>query len=306
MKAVPAGAGDGTWRTRPAVVLDNGTVQVVVLGDGGRIASLLDRRSGREWLQPPCDAELAPLPAAGARFTETDHFGWDEMLPTVDPCVFPVDPFAGEMLADHGELWSRTWEFVEVGSKRCTQVVQCAVPPCALRRTITLDGGRVRMEYELASQSDQSLPVLWAAHPQFAAGGVCLRIEPPPASLVDVTAGDDTVSVPYTGDLRVDRDVPHGEDRMYYVPPGGPVKAVVLETRDGSWLRCRADAIVCPYVGLWLDRGRYSTGEVIAVEPTTAYYDALDRAVRTGRIASLAPGEPLRWWMTVEVGTREP
>lgn len=306
MKGGSASIGDCAWRNRSAVQLDNGTVRLVVVDEGGRIVSLLDRHSGREWLKAPSGAVLSGPPRSGTRFVETDHFGWDEMLPTVDPCLFPVEPFAGEMLPDHGTLWSCTWELIGTEPQCCTQVVHCTVPPCVLRRTIALQGACVRIEYELASKTDRPLPVLWAAHPQFVAQGVRVRIEPSPSFLVDVTAGDDVVLVPFTGDLRVDRDAPLGQDRMYYVPPEEPVESVVLEANNGDWLRCRVDTTVCPYIGLWLDRGHYNASEVVAVEPATAYYDSLERAVRTNHVVWVAPGEPLRWWMAVELSTREP
>ncbi len=74
---------------------------------GARITSLVSRatdasgsrsRGAHPW-RPPY----------GARFTDTDHFGWDEMFPSVDACAYPVEPFTGLDVVDHGELWSLRW-----------------------------------------------------------------------------------------------------------------------------------------------------------------------------------------------------
>ena len=75
---------------------------------GGRITRLTDRRSGREWLIGPHGTGARA--ALDVTYTETDHYGWDEMLPTVDPCVYPDEPYSGTPLPDHGELWSASWE----------------------------------------------------------------------------------------------------------------------------------------------------------------------------------------------------
>lgn len=290
------------WRGASSLVLETSEMRAVVLpGLGARVASLVDLRTGREWLRQPRSDVLGPAPVAGARYVDTDHFGWDEMLPTVDPCPFPDETLRGVELDDHGAVWSVPWEVVDTSARHCTLRVEIRCPDLALTRRLSLRDSTVRAEYELASRSERSLPVLWAAHPQFDAVGARLRIEPRPDALVDVTAGDQSYETPYGDGLEVARDVGAGHDRMYYLRPGEPFDGVSLEVDGGHRLTCTADSATCRYLGIWLDHGFRTTGQVIAIEPTTSYYDALDRAVRLGRARYLEPFEVVHWWIEFEL-----
>ncbi len=303
MTDAPNGAPRVAWHGVQAIVLENASLRVVVLpGLGARVASLVDRRTAREWLQQPRSEVLEPAAPAGTRYVDTDHFGWDEMLPTVDPCPFPGEALPGVELHDHGAVWSVPWSLVDESSAHCTLRVETRRPDFSLTRRLSLRDSSVRAEYELVSRADEPMPTLWAAHPQLVATGARLRIEPEPSALVDVTAGDQPFEIPYEDGLEVARDVEPGGDRMCYLPPDETFERAVLEVDDGQRLSCTADTTTCRYLGIWLDHGLRTTGQVVAIEPTTSYYDALDRAVHLGRARYLQPGEVVRWWMELELG----
>lgn len=302
----------GEWRGAVADVLENDALRVVVLPEhGARIASVYAQRSGREWLQAPRAAVLGPPAPSGSVYTDTDHFGWDEMFPTVDPCVVAAPGGGEQALPDHGELWNRTWERLDApgeqgeGGDVLTHAIDSALYPCRLVRRLSLAGRALRLEYALSSRAPTPIRFLWAAHPQFVcAGGTTLAIEPTPARLVDVTAGDTVTEAVWTGPLSAEGDLAPGTDAMLYVPPESAAHAARLEAADGAWLQMSWDAAALAYLGIWLDRGYRTTGSVAAIEPTTAYYDSLARAERLGRAAVLEPGETRRWWLTCEVGER--
>lgn len=304
----------GEWRGAVADVLENDALRVVVLPEhGARIVSVHVRRSGREWLQAPRAALLGPPAPSGSVYTETDHFGWDEMFPTVDPCVVAAPEGGERALPDHGELWNRSWERLDApgeggegdGGDVLTHAIDSALYPCRLVRRLSLRGRALRLEYALSSHAPTPFSFLWAAHPQFVcAAGTTLAIEPTPARLVDVTAGDTVAEAPSAGPLSVEDDLAPGTDRMLYVPPESAARAARFDAADGAWLRVSWDPDALAYLGIWLDRGYRTTGSVAAIEPTTAYYDSLARAERLGRAAVLEPGETRRWWLTCEVGER--
>ncbi|HSH33484.1 MAG TPA: hypothetical protein VLB31_07680, partial [Actinomycetota bacterium] len=90
------------------VVLENDAVRLACEPDvGARITSLVDLRTGREWLVPgTLPGNAAASAAEGAVFGGTEAFGWDECLPTVAPCPDPADATA-PALRDHGDQWGR-------------------------------------------------------------------------------------------------------------------------------------------------------------------------------------------------------
>jgi hypothetical protein len=104
-----------------------------------------------------------------------------------------------------------------------------------------------------------------------------------------------TPESPWSPSLATIDTVEPGGCRKLYGHPDWPVDAARLVRGDRvlslSW------SPECPYVGLWFDGAAYSREPVIAVEPATAYFDALDTAVRLERAPVIAPGRPLRWWI---------
>ncbi len=56
-----------------------------------------------------------------------------------------------------------------------------------------------------------------------------------------------------------------------------------------------------PYLGIWFDRGAYSREPVIALEPSTGYYDSLATAVELGRVPRLEVGVPFEWYVDLAV-----
>ncbi len=75
---------------------------------GGRVVSLKDRISGREWLDGWAPASKRRLwqPTDPATYKTGPGAGLDECLPTVLPRML-----GRNSLPDHGELWNQSPEF---------------------------------------------------------------------------------------------------------------------------------------------------------------------------------------------------
>ena len=156
-----------TWDGWPAVRLADPAVSVVVVPDlGGRVVSLRDERSGREWLTQgslPGPDEAGMWRREDAVFSGRVSFGWDECLPTVAPCGDPAA--AASLLRDHGDLWGRAAE-VRADDGVITTTWTPERWACRFRRRISLEpGGTIRAEYDLVSLMDKPAPLLWSMHP---------------------------------------------------------------------------------------------------------------------------------------------
>ncbi|MGC3954795.1 MAG: hypothetical protein QM804_11235 [Propionicimonas sp.] len=277
-----------SWHGEPAVEVRGDAASLVVSpARGGKIVSLRDR-TGREWLaQPAADCPLPPPAEPGAVFTDAELCGWDECAPSIVAC-----PVAGAELPDHGELWTRRW-WAQGGA---AGVWAPSFGYRFSRRIEPIPDG-FALHYEVAA-TDRSFPFLWAAHPQFLA---------PPGSEVVVDAGEvvwDVLPEPAEqlawepGLARLDT-LPPGGCRKFYLPPERPVSAAELRLADGHRLRFGWDERVLPYLGVWFDACRYSRENVVALEPSTAFYDSLERAVAFGRVPTVHPGSPLTWTLSV-------
>jgi galactose mutarotase-like enzyme len=270
------------------MIVASAAVAVEVVPEaGGKIAALRHRE--REWLLAPVDGRPAP-PRYGAAFTAGPLWGWDEMLPTIEPC--------GD-LPDHGEVWAFPWTSV-CRDGRLSCAVEGRARPYRLVRSLEVREATVVLEYRLTAT--ERLDVLWAAHPQFVLdpAGTAVLLPPGTGELVDVSDGSRVSPAALEDPLGL---VPAGAGRKLYADPDARIGTVRLVDRGGSSLSMTWDPDRLPYLGIWIDHGAHAHRPVIAIEPANGYYDSLERATALGRAAEVAPGRPLRWGLTVEAGS---
>lgn len=253
---------------------------------GGRISSLVDS-IGREWLAQPVEPR-STAPAPGTAFVDGDMAGWDECAPSIVACSL-----GGHTIPDHGDLWATAFE-------RNDDELSATGTSLGYRfaRTIVPTARGLRLDYEVRSLGEH-LPFLWAAHPQFLAppgtAVALLGVE----RVVDVLA-DGAPTVDLTPQLASIDSVAPGGCRKLYIEPASPIRRAALVRLDGPALELSWSA-ECPYTGLWFDNRAFSRDPVIAVEPSTGYFDSLEWAVANGTVASVSPAAPLRWWVELSV-----
>lgn len=250
---------------------------------GAKITSLVDA-DGTEWL---AQGNPRPRVAPGTPFVDAEMQGWDECAPTIVACRVP-----NHDLPDHGDLWDA--EFDVDGD--LVSAVGTSMSYRFQRRIRSTPTG-LRLDYS-AEALARPIPFLWAAHPQFAAPPGT-RVELP--SIIDVVDVLDpaTPQLAWTRELSAIDTLSIGECRKVYVAPSTPIDRARLVRPDGSGLLLRWSD-TCPYLGIWFDQSAYSDTPVIALEPATAYFDSLERAVQLGRAPLLTPGHPLTWWVELE------
>ncbi len=283
--------------------LSNDHVALSVAPDfGARITTLVDRRTGRDWLVA---GALEGAAGDEAVFGGREACGWDECFPTVAPCM---DPTHGRMLRDHGDLWGRPWS--------------CSAADGTIRarfdgagwwfgRDLVLAGRTVEARYEVTNTGDDPLPYLWSQHCLLATGpGDRINLEG--IGPMTVTGGVSPQG-PVAGglfewpelstalpDLRTVRDASAGFAIKAYAPVDDVVSASVGGA-DGSVRFSWAKADV-PFLGLWLDYGGWPQDRPvhqIAIEPTTAAADDLAAAHENRQVRWLAPRETHKWMVTM-------
>ena len=87
-------------------------------------------------------------------FVEGGAFGWDEMVPNLEPT---------ERLPDHGEAWRMPWQVLGDGAMRC----RGRLVPWELERRIELSDD-VLVRYVYTNAGGEPHPAYWCAHPLFA------------------------------------------------------------------------------------------------------------------------------------------
>jgi hypothetical protein len=276
---------------------------------GSKIFSLVNLRTGREWMwHPPGPLQLWQN-AEGESFLKSTFIGADECLPTIAPCTWH-----GRALPDHGEVWSARWTLDEQALTENTirTTVQLPRSPFFFERSITLDQKIIRLDYGLRNTGTEAESWLWALHPllsfqeddrlelpsevQRMRVYVARQPDFPSGTLLDWPgnspeialpelrlAGNDSYLKAFTGSLR--------EGRARIANPG---------TNDSLEFRWNTNAN--PFLGLWLTRGGFNGWHHPAIEPTNLDNDSLAEAACSGSVPTLEPGARHQWTVEIEVG----
>lgn len=284
-----------------------GTAQVALTlaPAGGRIVSLVDLRSGRDWVhdwsadQPGADDDVYDATTAG---------GWDECLPTVAASGADCPPWG--RLRDHGEVWGRPADIISHDAASC--ILGWTVGPLEFRRSLRLAGDRIDLDYRLANRGPNPVPWLYSQHALLAVNpGDRIALSGVGPLTPAWTSGPAFSHLPqdavWPNGLTATEEL-SGRDwaAKLFAPATGDITAR-LASDDGaisfSW---RADGPL-RHFGLWLNHGGWPMGgglHHIAFEPATSACDGLADAIARGVAPVLGPGQAIGW--TVTVGLHHP
>jgi hypothetical protein len=285
--------------------LSNEVVSLTIAPElGGRLVSLRDRASRREWLDgwSPASRRRIWHPSDPADFATGPGAGIDECLPTVLPCRV-----GRRALPDHGELWNHPPAFdreaAAGGEFVCSWSLRSL--PLGFQRRISLEGRRVRFHYRIENFADQPTPFLWAWHPLFTwRQGDEIRFTPAVKSCLSPGGERLPWPVAENGTDLAHAHFPKG------VPPAakvfvGPLAKAKAEIRaqSGARLSIKWPAEIMPYAGIWITRGFWKGLHHWAIEPTNAPVDRVSDIDQQHAPSPtvLRPREVRTWTLTVEV-----
>ena len=312
-----------SWQGQEAWALESDTLHTLVLPQlGAKLVSLLDKRSGAEWLADSGGRPLKPVPH-GASFVDQDMSGWDEMFPTIVACEYPLaGECYGAQLPDHGEAWALPWSIGYAQNGEVNLCLDGKALPYRLIRTLSVgEPAKLILHYELRNLSQEHMPYIWAAHPQFMCpDGAQILLPSQVRQVCNTIPADWGWGEPETRfdwpealnlagqKVRIDRVGPASlkqARKFFALPEAHPAWAALVRQPAGDWLRLDWDPTQVPYLGLWIDEGALSHTAVAALEPTTGFYDSLAVAWQKNEITSLEPGQTRTWNLTVQLGTGE-
>jgi galactose mutarotase-like enzyme len=305
--------------------LTDGSLEVDVepqLGMTIRALRPLPDRRNLLWERPghkgkPGTRDLGP---AGAASIETLHGslvgGWFEMSPQAG---LPGE-LDGQETMLHGEACRLPWTVEVAKTSVLEAVVGCVRYPLALRRSITVDGGRVDVRSTISNVGAAAVSVTHGEHPCFSrevfAGGV---IDARVRSAVVLPALDPAYATlaagpfewpraPVIGGGLVDvASIPPGADRSHdHIALELAGDEVSVRTNDGLAVTIVVDLKDHPFMLFWRNFGAGSAPghggwDVFALEPQSAPGRSVSDAVESGRVGNVGPGESLAFGCTLEV-----
>ena len=298
----------GTYLRRRSVIMDNGTLSLVLLpAFGFKMASLCYKPTGFESLfQPATQSYKKPTP--GACFEKYDTSGCDDLLPTIDDCAYPGSEYQGARLPDHGEVWARSWS-VSIIDDTVKGTVELNCLPMIFTRTVSFDSEHtVRFDYIAQNLGTSPLRFMWALHPLNVLKKDTKLLLPKGSRKVlsvrqgrapgyaekEIDFGSSGLSVPYS--------IGRGHTCKFYVNTPLEVGCAGLYyPQDKLALIYRFDPVELPYLGVWINTGGFKNEENIAIEPSNGFYDSLGRAVSNNTAPAIPPGADIRWSLKIDL-----
>jgi len=303
--------------------IQTGVMELSIIPElGGKVNSLRDTRTGREWLWRHPRFPYKQVPHGSSYTAASDTGGWDECFPSVAQCEYPSAPWRGAAIQDHGELWSHSAEFEmdePAGSIILRTRWQGIVLPYTFTRVIVLNenSSTARVDYEVVNNSDQPINYVWCIHP-------LLAIEPGMELLLPSSARFNVGgSIPQ--DL-----VPLEEKLQYPFVASGLNFPTLPETTAGraikiwsdplpageGWASLRAhdgelkmlwDVALLPQVAAWMNFGAWAADGGtpyynLGLEPCIGAQDSLNEAVNQYNLfATIPPHGTKSWWLEIEL-----
>lgn len=310
-----------------ALVLDNGVLRLTILPElGGKIVSLIRLESGYEYLmQPPEPEHSYAARCYAGNFEDYETSGFDECVPTVAECVYPEEPFLGNRLPDHGDVWCLP-SAAEIVAQQACLTTDLRSLPLRFTKKVRMQESTVRLDYEATNLSQAAVKLLWSAHP-------LLRVEPGaeiilPKEVREVEVawskgdrlgkfGDRCTWPEATGcsgeKIKLNRTAsPNaGTAEKLFSPRLSEGFCGMFLPQEDEGIAFRFDPRLVPYVGIWICHGGWPISRAakhftVALEPCTGRPDSLEQAITRNECAILGGYGAMQWWMEIEVNAGAP
>jgi galactose mutarotase-like enzyme len=301
----------------------NGVVELTLIPAlGGKISSLRDAHTNREWLWRHPRYPYKRVPHGSSYVAEADTGGWDECFPSVAACSYPSVPWQGVAIQDHGELWSQSTDFeIHEQADKVTlfNSWQGVALPYTFTRNITVteNSAWLHIDYEAENQSEQPMDYVWCIHP-------LLAIEPgmqlylPASARFHVAGTIPTNLLPSLENLQYPFEFPGLKFpslpeisaaraiKIWSDPlPSGEAWAT-LHAHDGEF-RMKWDATLLPQIAVWMNFGAWAADGGIpyynlGLEPCIGAQDSLADAVTQYHLfGALPPHDSKAWQLEIEL-----
>lgn len=301
MSRLQHGGGRETW------LLSDDRLRVEVLpAHGGKILSLVDAQTGRDWLWKNPYLDLVPPDITASYVMAHDSGGFDECFPAVSEGPYPASPWQDRRIPDHGELWAVAWD-AERTQDGLLMVARTQRFPVRFERRLMLREGTLRLEYRVSNPTSDPFPFIWSAHPLLALEEG-MRIELPDGHPLEVYGSDKLgdrhtrLTWPHAAGLDLSRVSRGGWSAKLAGP--APERGWVGLTHRDRMLRVGYDPAQVPDLGLWLNMGGWcplpgrDAYFNLGLEPCIGWGDDLSYAITRGLSHGvLPPREERRWFL---------
>jgi hypothetical protein len=304
-----------TMREFRNILIENENMIVAVDPfNGGKICSLIDKRSGFELFYK--DTRNCFNSHNG--YSHHDISGMDECFPTVSSCIWPMGSNEKFDCGDHGLLWNVPWQ-VETDTDVMT--MNCAIQSLGVefeRKCAFADAETLHLNYTIRNFGTAPVQYLYSAHPLLAVNEETVLELPHGIERAYFASASLGYGIAHNSWVRL--PLSHHEDLVgpYNHAKGSYVKAF-LETKTDSKVtvfhpgrRCGLefswDTVNLPYAGIFISHGFDSLNDgkfrgklLLGVEPTSGIGDDLFVCEKTQTLTTVFPAQIVRFWIAIRL-----
>ncbi len=304
-EAIAGAVRPDVYKDRPALRVTTGGLSALFLPeDGGKLVSVT-AADGFEFLCQNPAPTYARLAYDGS-YVQSECSSWDDMFPTIDPYTPAEGEYAGVTYPDHGEICRLPMEIeAEADGSGFTLVAHSRLFHVTYRKKVSAEAdGALVLTYTAENHGTDDFPYIWAAHCMLK-GSEDLVVRTPYASDAPVAymfgpEGRETLPrdrlIGYTPGLGP-------AYKFYYIEPtdGGFIGGEYTASGHAFEMDYRESAVAIPYIGVWINNGKFRDYYNIALECASAPYDAPHKAMEQGCCSVLPAGETLCFTVRVRV-----
>lgn len=288
----------------PIVRLESGQLRVDVAPSvGGRIVSLIDQKSGYDFLWRNARLPLEPK-AAGSDYDPNFYGGIDELLPND-----LAESINGIECPDHGELWTLPLK-AKVAHDSLT--LEGHLPRFGLgyyrEMRLRPDQPCLDFKYRLTNRTQQPREFLWKLHAALAVeAGDLIQCPARRAQIVDPAWSRFKTTLPFPWPIiegRAANVVPARDGTMDFFYLVDLAAGEMFWHRPRAGLKCgyRFDTKVFPNAWLFASWGGFLDHYVIILEPCTTMPMSVNEAAGKRHCSRLEPGQTLETTVSLYAG----
>jgi hypothetical protein len=313
-----------------SVTIENNYLKATFLPEvGGKMIRLMNVKTGNEFLLESQLVDRSYQRAYyGAEFAKFDVSGFDDCFPTIAASPYRslsrADILHDIGFPDHGELWSRPWEY-NFDGKEISFSIEGVKANYRFERKARVEENKLILSYALTNLSNEPFSYLWSAHPllKIHVGDRLILPRSVTRVLLDWVSDE---KIGKHGDIAPWPFLSCTNKEMNYAEVQDKTVAFALkcfterlsEGYAGLYNKEIDQSVVFefdvaenPYLGVWLCYGGWpaDTAEkhyTVALEPCNGRPDSLSEAVLRKECAEVDPGDTRKWGLTLSVRSGMP
>jgi hypothetical protein len=303
---------DSKYKKVSSLVMESRKLIITIIPQsGGKIQSIYDKLFDKEYLYQSPKNEFKNA-VYGMPYTDGDLSGFDEAFPTIEECYYPLYPWHGIHIPDHGELWALSWDFNISGTEINLNTNGVKFPYSIRKKIKFLMDNTFRISYQIMNHSNFDYHFMWAPHCLFICDKDTRIILPPSVesiiSTCNVTNKLGDYGAMHKWPVTSIKGQEYDISKIYPKYPGKCEKYFAVgylregwcalhgaETKNVIGLSYPIEKV--PYLGVW--EGIMNGVYVTALEPCTSDLDALSTAILWRRSSVVKAGAVYDWHLNM-------